>query len=110
MRLALVALLALSPLAASAAPSLSGPDDIAPPPGGTIGAPGLPFDGDRMKRPADPAGCRSFAAQVAAAKRPGGTRLDQQPPGYAFLAVDRHVGGCHQVTFVSDREARGEGR
>jgi hypothetical protein len=100
MRLALAAILAFSPLAASAAPPA--PPAAAP----TAVETRAPLPGlDRMNRFSQREGCRSYGAQIAdATKRRGATRLDQLPPGYAFLAVDRHVGGCHDVTFVNDAE------
>jgi hypothetical protein len=50
--------------------------------------------------------CPSIARQIADAnKRPIERRsdartLDREPMAHAFLAVDRHVGGCRQVTFL----------
>lgn len=54
-------------------------------------------------------GCTPVPQQVAGTERRNGTRLDQQPPGRALLAVDRQVDGCREVTFISD-ERRRQGR
>ena len=46
-------------------------------------------------------GCLPLVVQVAGDKRERpGNRLDQQPPAQLLLAVDRHVDGCREVTFV----------
>lgn len=55
----------------------------------------------------DRADCASIPRQVAGEdRRYGATRLDQQPPGRALLAVDRSVDGCPVVTFVHEERAR----
>jgi len=103
MRLALAAILALSPLAASAGPPAgSAPADA----GAAVRT--EPRSADRMNLFGQPGHCRSFQAQIAQAnKRLGGTRLDREPPGHAFLAVDRNVSGCHELTFVSEERVGG---
>jgi hypothetical protein len=108
MRLALAAILAFSPLAASAAPPVP---PVPPVPAPTAVETRTPLPGHGpMNRFSQSKGCRSYGAQIAdATKRRGAARLDQLPPGYAFLAVDRHVGGCHDVTFVNE-EGAGRGR
>lgn len=106
MRLALAATLALSPLAASAGP----PAGSAPAPksDGPAAAPAEPRSADRMNLFGQPGHCQPFEAQIAQAnKRLGGTRLDREPPGHAFLAVDRNVSGCHELTFVSEERGGG---
>lgn len=48
--------------------------------------------------------CRPIAQQVqdeARRNRDGDHRtLDREPPASLLLAVDRHVGGCREVTFL----------
>ncbi len=53
-------------------------------------------------------GCLSIPRQVAGEdRRYPGTRLDREPPGRLILAVDRIVGGCHEVVLASDRRFGG---
>jgi hypothetical protein len=66
---------------------------------------------DRNNAHREMAGCTPIVQQVAGpTQRPPGSRLDQQPPAKMLLAVDRHVGGCHEVTFVTRRSAPAEPR
>ena len=59
---------------------------------------------DSMNRFSQGPGCTSIPRQVMGeARRYPGTRLDQEPPGRLILAVDRMVGGCHEVALVSAR-------
>jgi hypothetical protein len=51
-------------------------------------------------------GCVPIAQQVARGERRNGTRLDQQPPGQGFLAVDRMVDGCREVTLIAEEQRR----
>ena len=53
-------------------------------------------------------GCTPIAQQVAGENRKyRGTRLNEQPPAQMLLAVDRHVGGCREVTFLRRNVAPG---
>ena len=103
MRIIASTILALLPLAAASATPSHG-TQAAPPPNGEIATP--PGDGfDRMNVFLQGPGCRPILNQVAGDRRRNGTRLDQQPPGRLILAVDRQVGGCHEVVFLG-RERR----
>jgi hypothetical protein len=47
--------------------------------------------------------CRSYTQQISDVNKRLGNearRLNQEPPAHMFLAVDRHVGGCREVTLV----------
>jgi hypothetical protein len=104
MRIIAAATLALLPLAATAAqPAEPGADQRAEAPQ-TV-PPGL----DRMNVYRSPAGCVPIEQQVARGGRRGGTRLDQQPPGHAFFAVDRMVDGCREVTLIAEEQRRRRG-
>ena len=47
-------------------------------------------------------GCLPLIQQALGEKRaPPGGRLDQQPPAQLQLAVDRHVNGCREFTFIN---------
>jgi hypothetical protein len=91
-------ILALIPLAllAAAAPPQS--------PARQSPAPEAPPSLDRMNAFVQRPGCASITRQVAGEdRRYNGTRLDQQPPARLILAVDRHMDGCHEVVFASER-------
>ena len=106
MRLALAATLALSPLTASAGPPAGSAPSSKDGAGAAVRS--EPRSADRMNLFGQPGHCRSFQAQIAQAnKRLGGTRLDREPPGHAFLAVDRNGSGCHELTFVSEERGGG---
>ena len=106
MRLALAATLALSPLAASAGPPAGSAPSSKDGAGAAVRS--EPRSADRMNLFGQPGRCQPFEAQIAQAnKRLGGTRLDREPPGHAFLAVDRNVSGCHELTFVSEERVGG---
>ena len=99
-------LLALLPLAAvAAAPQHQGRHPA--PRSGKTHAIQLP-SADQMNRFTQGAGCESIPRQVMGDDRlyPG-TRLDQEPPGRLILAVDRLVGGCHEVVLASSRRFGG---
>lgn len=63
---------------------------------------------DRMNVHRDRSGCVPIDRQVA--ERSGrdtrAQRLDRLPPGFAFLAVDRQINGCREVTLLSDERRR----
>lgn len=58
-------------------------------------------------------GCPSIAHQIAEANRSHEERadeartLDREPAAHLLLAVDRHIDGCRQVTFVRRNVAPG---
>lgn len=54
-------------------------------------------------------GCVPMQQQVARGERRNGTRLDRQPPGQAFFAVDRIVDGCREVTLIAEEQRRQRG-
>ena len=98
------AALALLPLAAFAAQPAQRDTDAATEVPRTVQPGRDPMNVYRQK-----AGCTPVPQQVAGTERRNGTRLDQQPPGRALLAVDRQVDGCREVTLVSE-ERRRQGR
>jgi len=56
----------------------------------------------------DRPGCTPIVQQVAGKDRKyRGTRLNEQPPAQLLAAVDRQVGGCHEVTFLRRNVAPG---
>jgi hypothetical protein len=74
---------------------------------GEIHVGGLPTM-DQMNRFVQGRGCTSIERQVRGEdRRYPGTRLDREPPGRLILAVDRTVGGCHEVVLASDRSFGG---
>jgi hypothetical protein len=101
MRIIAAATLALLPLAATAAqPVEREPNQRAEAPQAMT--PSL----DRMNVYQARPGCVPVPQQVAGTERRNGTRLDQQPPGRALLAVDRVVDGCHEVVLISEEQRR----
>ena len=100
MRLIAAAALVLLPLTATAAQPVErgSPDPAEAPPA----KPSF----DRMNVYRQLPGCTPIEQQIARGERQGGTRLDQQPPGHAFLAVDRRVNGCQEVALVSEEQRR----
>jgi hypothetical protein len=69
-----------------------------------------PMSGDREMPNAFSAGgpeCMPIARQVDAEKRrlrrDDARTLDREPMAFGFLAVDRQVGGCREVTFLDGR-------
>ena len=63
---------------------------------------------DSMNLFSQGAGCTSIPRQVMGEdRRYPSTRLDQEPPGRLILAVDRVVGGCHEVALASARRFGG---
>jgi hypothetical protein len=98
------ATLAFLPLAATAAQPVereSGPRAETP----QAVAPSL----DRMNAYRTHPGCVPIQQQIARGERRNGTRLDRQPPGQAFFAVDRMVGGCREVTLITEEQRRQRG-
>jgi hypothetical protein len=104
MRIIAAATLALLPLAASAAQPVEreagqraeAPQDVAP-------------SLDPMNVYRTRPGCVPLEQQVARGERRNGTRLDQQPPGQSFFAVDRMVDGCREVTLIAEERRRQRG-
>ena len=100
MRMIAAAALALLPLAATAAqPAEQGSSAPAE-------APQAKPSFDQMNVYRQPPGCPPIEQQIARGERRNGTRLDQQPPGHAFLAVDRRVNGCQEAVLVSEERRR----
>jgi hypothetical protein len=84
-----------APGSAAAVPPLA---EVRPPPPDSL---------DRINAFREGPGCTSIPRQVAGTDRSrNGTRLDQQPPGRAILAVDRQVNGCHEVALLSQERRR----
>ena len=106
MRMMAAFALALLPLAAaSAAPRHAGTHRTAQ--GGEIHVGNAPFT-DQMNLFRQGAGCVPIERQVRGEdRRYRGTRLDREPAGRLILAVDRTVGGCHEVVMASDRRFGG---
>jgi hypothetical protein len=57
------------------------------------------------------AGCTSITRQVEMQRdrvrpREDGRTLDREPLAFGFLAVDRNVGGCREVTFLQGAPRR----
>jgi hypothetical protein len=101
MRIFAAATLALLPLAATAAQPVereAGLRGEAP----QAAPPSL----DRMNAYRTRPGCVPIQQRVARGERRGGTRLDQEPPGRALLAVDRIVDGCHEVVLIGEEQRR----
>lgn len=100
--------LAILPLALLATGSIANPPArpaAVPPNGEIILTPRA--DPDRINAYREGPGCTSILRQVAGDnRRHNGTRLDQQPPGRAILAVDRQVNGCHEVALLSEERRR----
>ena len=95
-----LAILAAALVLAGAKPAPA-PEADAPPP--------VPAEGfDRMNLHREQPGCVPIARQVAELGRGGNRaqRLDRLPPGHAFLAVDRRVNGCREVTLLRDERRR----
>ncbi len=62
---------------------------------------------DRMNAHVDRPDCVPLRVQIAGEDRDyNATRLDQQPPARALLAVDRRIGNCPQATLVSEERRR----
>jgi len=76
------------------------PSEFPLPPGADV----MPVVGDE-----DRPGCRSYRRQVADRNKLRSHRLadirtlDREPAGHAFLAVDRRVDGCPELTFLHGR-------
>jgi hypothetical protein len=97
---------------AAGAPPAAAPSPAAqgqPAPSG----PAEDFQSDRMNVHRNMAGCKSVLRQVqeegksAADRRAESRTLDREPPAHLLLAVDRHVGGCREVTFLRRNAAPG---
>jgi hypothetical protein len=101
--------LATFPLALLATSSIANPPARAPvavPPNGEIRLT-PPADLDRMNAYREAPGCISIPRQVAGEDRSrDATRLDREPPGRIILAVDRQIGGCHEVALLSEERRR----
>lgn len=102
----LVILVAALAVQAGAAPAPSHPDTREPQ-RPTMTLPSSP-EMDRLfatpNLASQPPGCRTIIQQVQAEalrNRDNEYRtLDREPPASLLLAVDRHVGGCREPTFV----------
>lgn len=71
------------------------------------------FQRDAMNVHRNMPGCKSILRQVqeegksAAGRRTESRTLDREPAAHLLLAVDRHVGGCREVTFLRRNVAPG---
>ena len=101
MRIVVAATLALSPLAATAAQPVERETGLR-----AEALQAVPPSLDRMNVYRMRPGCVPVQQQVARGERRHGTRLDQQPPGQAFLAVDRMVDGCREVALIAEERRR----
>ncbi len=107
MKLIIAAALVLPITAAAEAPPAAKPQSATPV---QLAPPNSP---DAMNVYRDLPGCRPILRQVQErSKRPDvrgreSRTLDREPAAHLLLAVDRHVGGCREVTFLRRNAAPG---